>query len=355
MMDIYSLFERFTQENSFRFVERSNLVSKYFKGEFNLSGGHSYLVPAILNPEKVRKDSISVIDLCVRKVDAQIVGVSYEHLLLFEMGVWGGFGFIEDKKAEEYKHLSLLIEFLELCGISRDEIYVTACEGGVFLGQEIPVDTDSVEIFKAIGIKDNHVILTKGRRNFMLSRGIDRLAGYNVEFFVKRNNRFIEIASSNIYQYINKLSYLEKTVNTGIGCGVGLERIEFVTNNMESAFELPFYSNSIKEIRKLMNLSKDSSDIIIDKLVRIIELSKTLIFLLNDDQTFDNTPQGKIMKSYFAKVISEMEFLAIPNEPLLNIIREEMKRKYYRYQIKDDAFEFFGNRIIDLQKQAHVR
>ena len=164
----------------------------------------------------------------------------------------------------------------------------------------------------------------------MLSRGIDRLAGYNVEFFVKRNNRFIEIASSNIYQYINKLSYLEKTVNTGIGCGVGLERIEFVTNNLESAFELPFYSNSIHKIRELMRLSKDSSDIIIDKLIRIIELSKTLIFLLNDDQTFDNTPQGKLMKSYFAKVVSEMEFLAIPNEPLLNIIREEMKRKYYR-------------------------
>lgn len=353
MMDIFSLFEKFTQENNFRFVERSNLVSKYFKGEFNLSGGHSYLVPAILNPEKVSKDNISVIDLCVRKVDAQIVGVSYEHLLLFEMGVWGGFGYIEDKKAEEYKHLSLLVDFFELCGISRDELFVTACEGGVFLGHEIPLDADSIEIFKAIGIKDNHVILTKGRRNFMLSRGIDRLAGYNVEFFVRRNNRFIEIASSNIYQYINKLTHLERTVNTGIGCGVGLERIEFVTNNLESAFELPFYNNSIQAIRKLMNLSKESSDIILDKLIRIIELSKTLIFLLNDDQTFDNTPQGKVMKSYFAKVISEMEFLAIPNEPLLNIIREEMKRKYYRYQIKDDAFNIFGNRIIDLQKQDH--
>ena len=58
------------------------------------------------------------------------------------------------------------------------------------------------------------------------------------------------------------------------------------------------------------------------------------------------------MKSYFAKVVSEMEFLAIPCEPLLNIMREEINRKYYRYHIKEDAFAIFTKRILDMQRNG---
>jgi alanyl-tRNA synthetase len=321
-------------------------VSKYFKDEFNLSGGHSHLVPAILNSKKVDKDDIAVIDLCIRKADAQIIGISNTHLLLFEMGVWGSFGYIDDKKQEEFRQLSLLLNFLYQCGIDKESLYFTICAGGQYLDKLILPDNDSYEILSSLGIDSSHIFKTTGRRNFMLSRGIDRLAGYNIEIFVKRDNQFIEIASSNIYQYINKLSYLEKTVNAGIGCGVGIERVEFIAKGYNRVYDLDFFKTIKEEIRKILNISDDSTNIISDKIYRCIELSKTLIFLINDNQGLDKSAQGKTMKSYLAKIISEIGFLSIPVDVFLQIIIVAMN-KYFSdsYLINPDAYSIFTNSI----------
>ena len=342
---IRDIFFSFVKENNFQIIERSNLVSKYFKDEFNLSGGHSHLVPAILNSEKVNKDDIAVIDLCVRKADAQIIGISSTHLLLFEMGVWGSFGYIEDKKQEEFRQLSLLLNFLYQCGISKDSLYFTICAGGQYLDKLILPDNDSYEILSSLGIDSSHIFRTTGRRNFMLSRGIDRLAGYNIEIFVKKENQFIEIASSNIYQYINKLTYLEKTVNAGIGCGVGIERVEFIAKGYNSVYDLDFFKKIKEEIRKTLNISEDSVNIVSDKIYRSIELTKTLVFLINDNQGLDKSAQGKTMKSYLAKIISELHFLSIPIDVFIEILKSEMIQMYGNYQIQNDVFDILFNEL----------
>ncbi len=341
--EIRDIFISFVKENDFQIVERSNLVSKYFKDEFNLSGGHSHLVPAILNTEKVNKDKIAVVDLCVRKVDSQILGISNQHLLLFEMGVWGSFGYIEDKKQEEFCQLSLLVDFLNKCGISKDTLYFTICAGGQYLDKLLLPDDDSYEILSSLGINSNHIFKTSGRRNFMLSIGGP--AGYTIEIFVKKGNQFVEIASSNIYRYINKLTYLEEAVNTGIGCGVGIERIELITKNYNSVYDLDFFQTIKEEIRKVLNISSDSVDIISDKIYRTIELAKTLIFLINDDQEFDKSAQGKIMKSYLAKVKSELKFLSIPVDMFINALKKEMIKIYEEYQVRIDSFDILSDKL----------
>ncbi|MDR1601699.1 MAG: hypothetical protein LBS42_04640 [Tannerella sp.] len=343
--EIRDIFFSFVKENDFQIIERSNLVSKYFKDEFNLSGGHSHLVPAILNSEKVNKDDIAVIDLCVRKADAQVIGISNTHLLLFEMGVWGSFGYIEDKKQEEFRQLSLLLEFLYQCGISKEFLYFTICAGGQYLDKLILPDNDSYEILSSLGIESSHIFKTAGRRNFMLSRGIDRLAGYNIEVFIKKNDQFIEIASSNIYQYVNKLTYLEKTVNAGIGCGVGIERVEFIAKGYNSVYDLDFFKAIKEKVRNLLHISNDSVNIIADKIYRSIELSKTLIFLINDNQDLDKSAQGKTMKSYLAKIISELNFLSIPIDIFIEILKSEMTKIYDDYQIREDVFNILLSEI----------
>jgi alanyl-tRNA synthetase len=342
---IRDIFLSFFKEKDFQIVERSNLVSKYFKDEFNLSGGHSHLVPAILNPEKVSKDNIAVIDLCVRKADAQIIGISNTHLLLFEMGVWGSFGYIEDKKQEEFFQLTLLLNFLDKCGINKDSLYFTICAGGKYLGEKILPDNDSYDILSSLGITSNHILKTAGRRNFMLSRGTDRLAGYNIEVFVEKDDQFIEIASSNIYQYLNKLDHLEKTVNTGIGCGVGIERIEFIAKGYNSVYDLDFFKVVKEDIRKILDISNDSINIISDKIYRIIELTKILVFLINDDQIFDKSAQGKTMKSYLSKIKSELNFLSIPVDSFIYVLKKETINIYKAYQIKTEVFNVLSNEL----------
>lgn len=337
-MDISERFINFIRLNDFTEVERSRLISKYFKNEFNLSGGHSHLVPAVLSHDKIIKENIAVLDLCIRKADSQIIGISNSHLLLFEMGVWGCFGYIDDKKQEEYRQLSLLLEFLKSCEINYNDLYFTICGGGQYLDKKILPDVDSLDILLSLGIKQEHILQTQGRRNFMLSRGIDRLAGYNIEVFVKKNNQYIEIASSNIYEYINKLTHLEKTINIGIGCGVGIERVNFIAEGLNSVYELNFFRDIKEQIRQEMNISTESINIISDKIYRITELFKTLIFLLNDEQGFDKSAQGKTMKSYLAKIKSEINFLCIHDEKIFKIIKDNFNKVYNKYNIDENAF-----------------
>jgi alanyl-tRNA synthetase len=349
--EIRDIFITFVKENDFQIVERSNLVSKYFKNEFNLSGGHSHLIPAILSSEKVNKENIAVIDLCIRKVDTEIIGISKMHLLLFEMGVWGGFGYIEDKKQEEFRQLSLLLNFLNKCGIGKDSLYFTICAGGQYLDKQILPDDDSYDILSSLGITSNRIVKTNGRINFMLSRGIDRLAGYNIEIFVKKDDKFVEIASSNIYQYLNKLTHLEKTVNTGIGCGIGIERIEFIVKGYNNIYDLDFFQTIKEKIRKALDISEFSISIISNKIYRSIELSKTLVFLINDNQGFDKSAQGKAMKSYLAKIKSELEFLSIPIDIFMKTLKSEIAKIYADYHIKNDAFDIL---FSELNRKAEL-
>ncbi len=343
--EIRDIFFSLVKENDFQMVKPSNLVSKYFKGEFNLSGGHSHLIPAILNPEKLDKDDIAVIDQCVRKVDADIVGISNVHLLLFEMGVWGSFGYIEDKKQEEFRLLSILLNFLNRCSIDKDSLYFTICAGGQYSDKLMLPDDDSYEILSSLGIESSHIFKTTGRRNFMFSRGTDRLAGYNIEIFFRKDNQFIEIGSFNIYQYLNKLTHLEKTTNMGIGCGVGIERVEFIINGYNSVYDLSFFQIVKEGVKKILNISDDSLNIISDKIYRSTELSKTLVFLINDNQGLDKTPQGKAMKSYLAKIKSELNFLAIPVREFVNLLKENMGKSYSNYQILGEAFDILFNEL----------
>lgn len=348
IMTVSERFNAFAQSNSFQMVGRSRLVSKYFKNEFNLSGGHSHLVPAVLNLQKVEKEKIAVLDLCIRRADAQIIGVSNVHLLLFKMGVWGSFGYIENKHEEEYEQLSLLLDFLEQCGINRSSLYCTICAGGKFLDRFFPKDEDSFNILNSLGINRNRILPTTGRRNFMLSKGIDRLAGYNVEFFVKHKNNFVEIASSNIYQYINKLTYLEKTINSGIGCGVGIERIEFITQGYDNVYGLDYFRLFRDRMREILGISEESMDMISDKIYRIAELSKTLIFLIDDEQGFDKTAQGKTMKTYLAKIISEIEFLSIPIDSFVSAVKDTLKKVNEKgLEIDDRSFACFQKEIAE--------
>lgn len=347
-MTISERFDTFVRSNSFRVVEKSRLVSKYFKNEFNLSGGHSHLVPAVLNPQKVEKEKIAVLDQCIRRADAQIIGISDVHLLLFKMGVWGSFGYIEDKQEEEYYQLSLLIDFLEQCGISRSSLYCTVCAGGRFLDRSFPMDVDSYNILNSLGINPKRIFSTAGRRNFMLSKGIDRLAGYNVEFFVKHKNGFVEIASSNIYQYINKLTYLEKTVNNGIGCGVGIERLEFLTKGYDNVYDLDFFQKFRSRVRVILGISNESMEMIADKIYRIAELSKTLVLLIDDEQGFDKTAQGKTMKTYLAKIVSELDFLSIPVDDYVSVVRDTMNNDYEAMSAIDDrVFACLQREIVE--------
>ena len=343
--NIIKLFNSHLQPLDYKKVYRSNLISPYFVGEFNLSGAHDHLIPAIQSKEKVDIDSISVVDLVMRKVDAEIVGISNSHLLLFEMGVFGSFGYIDNVEDVEQKQLEILFSFFEKIGIRRNSVYITVSDGGDFNGEHFDTDYSTIEILKKLGIGESKIIRTKGRRNFMFSQGIDRLAGYNIEFFIKKNDEFLEIASSNIYEYLNKLNRLEKTINSGVGCGIGFERLSYAVSEFSTIYEVEPYRTIAEAVVQLIG-SRLNFEIIRGKIFRLIELTKTIIFLANDGVRFNKTPQGRAFKRYIAKVNSELTYINFDKRLFFEIVLNGIAEYYSeRYTIKEEAIALIISKL----------
>jgi len=155
----------------------------------------------------------------------------------------------------------------------------------------------------------------------------------------------------NIYRYINKLSYLKETVNSGIGCGIGFDRINFYNSDKKSVYQLEPFASIIEQTQA--KYGKTCVLLIENKIVRLIELVKAVLFILGDGQKFDNTPQGKTLTTYIARIASEIFYLEIDLEWFYEMAVLSISKHYSRYpfhnEAKQDLFEKILGRIKRLK------
>jgi alanyl-tRNA synthetase len=303
-------FFNFGKLNNYDITQRSPLVSPFFKDEFNLSAGHQVLMPTILSNESQPIRRIIVNEPCLRRIDFEKLGVSNIHLLLFEMGVFGIFGERKNENENRYSILSDCFNFLSSLNLNRNNIFFSVSNGAEIQNHKFDPDNKSCLILKEIGVSAKNIIQTFGRQNFIFSKGDNRPSGYSIEIFYNYENQFVEIGSINIYEYIfvNK-EFVKNTANFGIGCGFGFERLQFILQKQRSVYDLDLFCDTINKIKEKFN--PVNFLIIKERLIKIIELLKTLLFIHFDGQMPDKSPHGKIMKIFLSKLISEVNYLSI--------------------------------------------
>jgi alanyl-tRNA synthetase len=350
--EIRQHFDFYTQSLGFNKVERSNVISPYFNNEFNISGGHGHLMPVLYDDKKNTPQKISVRDTCLRKADSEVIGVSSTHLLLFEMGIFGDFGYFENPESVRYDLINNLVKYFLESGLDKEKLLFTICSGGNYLNKNIAFDLNSKNILKDIGIEDSMIVPTEGRRNFILSRGIDRAAGYNIEIFYPKFNDFVEIGSVNIYEFLYKGDYLQSTINKGMGCGVGLNRLAYILSKETSIYETEPFNEVINNLTPHYN-SKKSMDLIKDKLFRIIELSKALLIIFSDGHNLENVKKchGKVIKSYISKIMSELMYIDLSVFIFIEALKTPIKEYYGEYLIKDESFNYLFKLITSPQEK----
>ncbi|MCL2645576.1 MAG: alanine--tRNA ligase-related protein [Phycisphaerales bacterium] len=329
--EIINRFFSFTSKRGYCKKERSNLVSPYFDNEFNLSAGHQYVLPILKNPEKEELVKIAINEICIRRIDLEKLGASACHLLTFEMGVMGIFGYIDDLKPTLSTLLQDMLDLLVFFGFSMDDIYFSVCDGVTVLHKKYPADTLSYELLLEKGVKDSHLVKTKGRQNFIFSNGEERPAGNSIEIYYKRNSTYTEIASVNVYKYLFSDGKLHPMTNQAIGGGFGFDRIPYLLNGCNSVFDIPPFSTFAERIASCF-ASEIEFELNRDKIYRMIELIKTLLFIENDGQLPDSTPHGKIMKGFLNKLNSEIGYLGLEQKKIFDLgvssVREHYSTRY---------------------------
>ena len=126
---------------------------------FNTAGMQP-LVPFLMGAKHPNGDKIADVQKCVRTIDLDEVGDN-THLTFFEMlGNWSlGDYFKKDAITWSYEFLTSKEEGL---GLDLSRLYFTVFGGS----EDVPRDTESVEIWKSLGIPEHRIYFKSSKSNW---------------------------------------------------------------------------------------------------------------------------------------------------------------------------------------------
>lgn len=274
--------------------------------------GMQQLVPYLLGETHPQGKRIFDIQPCFRSQDIEEVGDN-RHTTFFEM--MGNWSLGDYFKKEQ---LTWFWEFLtEEIKLPKEKLYVT-----VFAGDKknaLPADEESIEVWKSLGISENHIFKYGPDKNWWSRAGIpDNMppgepGGPDSEVFFEFKQvphdkkfgekchpncdcgRFLEIGNSVFMQY-KKVpdGTFQELPAMNVDFGGGLERILAAENNDPDVFKTDAFSKIISEIEKLSGkIYEDGNE---SKMRIIIDHLKGATFLIAGGVMPGNKEHGYVLR-----------------------------------------------------------
>lgn len=271
--------------------------------------GMQQLVPYLLGEIHPLGKKLYNIQPCFRSQDIDEVGDN-RHTTFFEMmGNWSlGEYFKKDQITWFWEFLTKELR------IEKQKLYVTVFEGDK--KNNLPADTESIKVWKSLGIDENHIFKYGPVKNWWSRAGVpDNMplgepGGPDSEVFYEFTHiahdpkygkichpncdcgRFMEIGNSVFMQYKKTEKGFEVLPKKNVDFGGGLERILAALNNDPDVFLTDLYTPIIKAIEKVSNkqyqldADKQKIRIIADHLKAATFLIKTGVFPANKERGY---------------------------------------------------------------------
>ena len=150
-IELRNLYKKFWEERNHIRIHEAPLVLQNDATTLFTSSGMQPLVPYLLGESHPDGKRLYDIQPCIRTQDIDEVGDN-RHTTFFEMlGNWSlGDYFKEEQLAWKWEFLTKVLKF------PAEKLYVTVFEGGM----GVPKDTESADIWKKLGISENHIFYT---------------------------------------------------------------------------------------------------------------------------------------------------------------------------------------------------
>ncbi len=294
---------------------------------------------------------------CIRTNDLDNIGDTYHHTFFEMLGNWS----LGDYFKEE--SISWSFEFLTtVLNIPSDRLAVT-----VFKGNDIiPKDTESIEIWKKLGIKEERIIETSDD-NFWIAGDIGP-CGPDTEIFYFRSNdpipksfdpddeRWVEIWNNVFMQYKkNEDGSVVELPKKNVDTGMGLERVTAILEGVNDNYLSSIWKDIISLIENISNKKYIGNE----KSMRIIaDHIRTSVFIAGDNASIkpSNTDQGYILRRLIRRAIRHAKKLNININSdwdilIANLIIDKYK-KYYKEleENKSTILEVLTNEKIKFNK-----
>ena len=270
---------------------------------------------------------------CLRTNDLDSIGETTHHTFLEMLGNWSLGDYFKKES------ISWSFEFLtSVLNIPVERLAVT-----VFAGNDtIPEDTESIEIWKSLGIKEERIAKTV-EDNFWIA-GEAGPCGPDTEIFyfrsddeipdkfVPEDNRWVEIWNNVFMQYNKSVDgKITELPNKNVDTGMGVERAVAILEGVNDNYMTSIWKDVIETIEKLSNVkyeeNKESMRIIADHL-------RTAVFVSADPAGIkpSNTDQGYILRRLIRRAIRHAKKLNIDvNSDWEAVIANVIMDKYSKY------------------------
>ncbi len=325
--DIRQKYLQFFISKSHKEIQPAKLVLDNDPTTLFTSSGMQPLVPYLLGEKHPEGTRLVDSQPSFRSEDIEEIGDN-RHTTFFEM--LGNWSLGDYFKKEEITWLHQFL-FKEL-NLDQERIHITVFEGN----DSVPKDEDSFEIWKNLGIKDDHLHLYGASKNWWSRSGppenmpVGEIGGPDTEVFyeypqIKHDlkfgsnchpncdcGRFVEICNAVFIQYKKTGDgEFEKLPQQNVDFGGGLERILAAVNNEPDVFKTDLYTPLIKVIEKYS--AKSYSDPESQPNIRIIaDHLKAATFLIVSGVIPSNKMQGYVLRRLIRRVAVKMHELRGP-------------------------------------------
>lgn len=295
---------------------------------FTTAGMHP-LVPYLLGEVHPGGSRLASVQKCIRTGDIDEVGDA-THNTFFEMlGNWS-LGDYWKKEAIEWSY-----EFLtskDWLGIDPRMLAVS-----VFAGDsDAPRDTESEEIWKALGIPQERIAFLPKEDNWWGPAGVTGPCGPDTEMFywtgsepvpVKfdpKENKWVEIWNDVFMQYNKTVEgRYEPLKQKNVDTGMGLERMSAILAGKDNIYETELFLPLIKKIRELAGneiaaAPRKSSGPRNDGLVKaeriIADHLRMATFVIADGVAPSNKDRGYVLRRLIRRAVRFGQLLGIENQ-----------------------------------------
>jgi len=300
------------------------------------SSGMQPLVPYLLGQPHPEGNRLCDSQMSFRAEDIEEVGDN-RHTTFFEMlGNWSlGDYFKQEQLPWFYEFLTSKEEGL---GLDSRNIYITTFAGDEESGMQ--VDTEAVEIWKKIGISDDHLFSYGAKKNWWSRAGVPakmpagEIGGPDSEVFYDFNTphdtkfgeechpncdcgRFIEIGNSVFMQFMKQTDGSFKELpKRNVDFGGGLERLTAATLGNPDIFMIDVFhaARTVLEKRSGKSYAEATRSFRI-----ILDHMRAASFFIASGIRPSNTEQGYVLRRLIRRSIREADKLGIKEAVLAEV------------------------------------
>lgn len=338
--DVRQKYLKFFEKRGHKIIDPASLVLENDPTTLFTSSGMQPLVPYLMGEK--HEEGVRLVDYqpSVRTVDIEEVGDN-RHLTYFEMlGNWSLGDYFKKEQ------LPWIWEFFtsEL-GLPKEKLYVSIFEGNDL----VPKDTESKEIWKSLGLLEDHIFEYGVKKNWWSRSGtpdqmpVGEIGGPDSEIFYDfgeelglheksewKNEkchpncdcgRFLEIGNSVFMQYKKIENGLEELPQKNVDFGGGLERITAALNNDPDVFKTDIFYPSIQKLEELTGKKYEDN---ISSFRVFADHLRASTALVKAGVVPSNKMQGYILRRLIRRMVTKFsEIDKIIEEP---VILDEIKK-----------------------------